>query len=107
MIGGFIIRAQSARVVVRAIGPSLGSFGVPDALPDTFLELRDSSGSIIASNDDWRSTQEQEIIGTGLAPTNDKESAIIATLNPGAYTGIVRGKDDLTGVALVEVYGLQ
>jgi len=107
MIGGFIIRARATRVVVRAIGPSLSAFGVPNALQDTVLELRDGSGSLIASDDDWRSTQEQEIIATGLAPTNDRESAIVATLNPGAYTGIVRGTNGTTGVALVEVYGLQ
>jgi len=107
MIGGFIINGSATRVIVRAIGPSLSAFGVPNALQDTVLELRDGSGSLIATNDDWRSTQEQEIIATGVPPTDNRESAIVATLNPGAYTGIVRGKNDTTGVALVEAYGLQ
>ena len=107
MIGGFIISSQATRVIVRAIGPSLTQFGIANALADPTLELHDGSGSLIFSNDDWRSTQEQEIIDTGLAPTDDRESAIVATLAPGNYTAIVRGKSDTTGVALVEVYALQ
>jgi hypothetical protein len=106
MIGGFIIKGVATRVIVRAIGPSLSAAGVEGALQDTVLELRDGSGSLIASNDDWRSMQEQQIIDTGVPPTDDRESAIVATLIPGAYTGIVRGKNDTTGVALVEVYAL-
>jgi hypothetical protein len=76
-------------------------------LQDTTLELRDSSGSLINFNDDWRTTQEQAIKDTTVPPTDDRESAILATLNPGNYTAIVRGKDNTTGVALVEAYGLQ
>jgi hypothetical protein len=106
MIGGFINSSAVSRVIVRAIGPSLNGI-LPGALQDPVLELHNESGSLIASNDDWRSRQEQEIIDTGLAPTNDRESAVVATLNPGAYTGIVRGANDATGVALVEVYRLQ
>ena len=106
MIGGFIISGQATRVIVRAIGPSLTASGVQGALRDTVLELRDGSGSLIFSNDDWRSTQEQQIIATGVPPADDHESAIVATLPPGNYTAIVRGKNDTTGVALVEAYGL-
>jgi hypothetical protein len=106
MIGGFIISGKPTKVIVRAIGPSLNGL-VPGALQDTILELHDGSGSLINSNDDWRSTQEQQIIDTTVAPKDDHESAIVATLDPGAYTAIVRGKNDSTGVALVEVYGLQ
>ena len=106
LIGGFIIRKKTTKVIVRAIGPSLNGI-VPGALQDTVLELHDGSGSLINSNDDWRATQEQQIIDTTVPPTDDRESAIVATLAPGNYTGIVRGKNNATGVALVEVYGLQ
>jgi len=106
MIGGFIIHGPATSVIVRAIGPSLSAQGVEGALQDTVLELRDGSGSLIASNDDWRSTQEQQIIDTGVPPPDDRESAIVATLNPGPYTGLVKGKDDTTGVGLVDVYAL-
>ena len=106
MIGGFIIRRVTTRIIVRAIGPELNG-SVPGALQDTTLELHDNSGSLIASNDDWRSTQEQEIIATTVPPADDRESAIVANLDPGNYTAIVRGKNDTTGVALVEVYALQ
>ena len=107
MIGGFIIKQVATKVIVRAIGPSLTPFGVSNALQDPTLELHDSSGATILSNDDWRTTQAQAIIDTKIPPKDDRESAIIATLNPGPYTAIVRGKDNTTGVALVEVYGLQ
>ena len=104
MIGGFILSAGSAEVIVRAIGPSLTSFGVAGALQDPTLELHDANGVLIQSNDNWRSDQEAEIIATNLPPSNDSESAIVLTLTSGAYTAIVRGKDDTTGVGLVEVY---
>jgi Putative Ig domain len=107
MIGGFIIRGGDTRVIVRAIGPSLTQFGITNALADPTLELRDSNAVLLFANDDWRSTQAQEIIDTGVPPTNDLESAIVQTLSPGAYTAIVRGKDNGTGVASVEVYSLQ
>jgi sugar lactone lactonase YvrE len=106
LIGGFIIDVLATKVIVRAIGPSLNGI-VPGALQDTVLELHDGSGATIMSNDDWRSDQEQQIIDTTVPPKDDHESAIVATLNPGAYTAIVRGKNNTTGVALVEVYGLQ
>jgi hypothetical protein len=106
MIGGFIIAGSTTRVIVRAIGPELNGT-VPGPLQDTTLELHNGSGATIASNDDWRSTQEQEIILTGVPPTDNRESAIVANLPPGNYTAIVRGKNNTTGVALVEVYALQ
>lgn len=106
-IGGFIISgAQPKTVIVRAIGPSLSS--IPGALDDPILELRDSSGSLIASNDNWRSEQEAEIVATALPPVHDLESAIVATLPAfnSAYTAIVRGGNNGTGIGLVEVYDL-
>ncbi len=107
MIGGFIIGGiEPANVLVRAIGPSLTQFGVQAALQATTLELHDSNGSVI-SNEGWRSTQESEIQATTIPPTNDNEAAILATLVPGNYTAIVRGKNDTTGIAVVEAYNLQ
>ena len=115
MIGGFIVVTQPTRVIIRAIGPSLTQFGVPDALANPQLELHDAT-SLIARNDDWQTTQLGGIItsdqvagiqNSQLAPTNPAESAIIATLQPGSYTAIVRGVNNTTGNALVEVYALQ
>jgi len=104
MIGGFIIAGSaSQRVIVRAIGPSLP---VPGALENPTLELFNSNGVVIASNDDWRSTQQAEIIASGLSPSNDLESAIAATLPPGGNTAIVRGLNQTIGVGLVEVFAL-
>ncbi len=104
MIGGFIILGTGTqKVIVRAIGPSLP---VPGALVDPTLELFNSNGVVIASNDNWRSDQEAEIIASTVPPTNDLESAIVATLPAAAHTAIVRGKNGTTGVALVEVYAL-
>jgi len=106
LIGGFIIQgSQPKRVIVRAIGPSLpGSIG--NALLDPVLELHDSNGEI-AFNDDWyNSPQANEISGTGLAPTEPLESAIVMTLSPGNYTAVMYGYDSSQGVGLVEVYEL-
>ena len=109
MIGGFIVGgSQNRTVLARAIGPSLTAVGVPNALQDPMLELHDSSGTMLASNDNWRSNQEAQIIATGIAPSDDRESAIISSpLAPGNYTAIVRGGGSATGVALVEIYQLQ
>jgi hypothetical protein len=107
MIGGFILGGTGAtEVIVRAIGPSLVQLGVDDALLDPTLELYDSNGSIIATNDNWRSDDEDEILETALAPTDRREAAIVATLIPGAYSGIIRGAQNTTGVALIEVFAL-
>jgi hypothetical protein len=105
MIGGVIIGSDDASVLVRAIGPELTAQGVAGALEDTTLELHDKDGMLITENDDWKEEQEVEIEAI-LPPTDDRESAILATLAPSNYTAIVRGKNDTTGVALVEVYNV-
>jgi autotransporter-associated beta strand protein len=107
MIGGFIAGYQAMQVIVRAIGPSLTQFGIANALADPTLELHNSSGTIIAFNNDWQDTDQVAIAATGIPPAHNKESAILATLAPGNYTAIVRGLNDTTGVGLVEVYHLQ
>lgn len=109
MIGGFILGGASGdlNVLIRALGPSLTALGVDDALADPTLELHDAQGTLIQSNDNWKDMQESEIEATGLPPTNDLESAIFATLAPGAYTAIVAGNNDTSGVGLVEVYSLE
>jgi glucose/arabinose dehydrogenase len=109
MIGGFIVGgSQNRTVLARAIGPSLTVFGVPNALQDPILELHNSSGTTLAMNDNWKSDQQTQITATGLAPSDDRESAIISSpLAPGNYTAIVRGSGPATGVALVEIYQLQ
>ncbi len=108
LIGGFIVgNGGSDTAVVRAIGPSLADAGIGNPLADPTLDLYDGNGALILSNDNWRDAQESLIQSTGLAPTNDAESAIIRSLLPGNYTAVVRGKDGGTGVALVEIYNLQ
>jgi hypothetical protein len=119
MIGGFIVQGTEAKnVIVRAIGPELGlpPYNIPNALADPTLELHDGTGALIASNDNWQTTIIGGIITAGqsigiqnsrLAPGQSRESAIIATLAPGNYTAIVRGVNNITGVALVEVYDLE
>ena len=117
MIGGFIVQGtQSKQVIVRAIGPELTPFGVPDVLADPTLDLHNGAGTLIASNNNWQTTiiggiittnQVSAIQNSGHAPTQPNESAIIATLPPGNYTAIVRGVNNSTGNALVEVYDLQ
>jgi hypothetical protein len=107
LIGGLIVRGDTVqRLIIRAIGPDLTAVGLPNALPDPTLELRDESGTLLASNDDWRSSQEEEIEETNLAPNDDRDSAIKAVLPPGSYTAIVRGKQNQTGLGLVEFYTL-
>jgi hypothetical protein len=113
MIGGFIVQGTAPkRVIVRAIGPDLTQYGVPNALADPTLELHDGTGALIASNDNWVNTifggiittnQVAEIRVSGYAPGDGRESAIIADLPAGNYTAIVRGVNNTTGVALVEV----
>ena len=107
LIGGTIVQGSAAqRVIVRAIGPDLAGAGVSGPLQDPTLELRDAEGTLLLANDDWRSDQEQEIIASGLAPQDNRDSAILTTLLPTSYTAIVRGKGNGTGVALVEIYKL-
>jgi hypothetical protein len=107
LIGGTIVQGSAPqRVIVRAIGPDLAGAGVPGPLQDPTLELRDAEGTLLAANDDWRSDQEQAIIATGLAPQDDRDSAILTTFLPTSYTAIVRGKSGATGIALVEIYKL-
>lgn len=108
LIGGMIIGGTDSKtVVVRAIGPSLGTAGVANPLSDPILELHDSDGTIVQSNDDWEQGPDaQTITDQNLAPANAKESALLATLNPGAYTAIVEGVGGATGVGLVEVYDI-
>jgi hypothetical protein len=108
-IGGFIITGTTPkRVLIRAIGPSLTGFGVPNALPDPVLELHGPGAFVTVTNDNWRENPVQAALieATGIPPANDLESAIEARLAPGAYTAIVRGNGNATGVALVEVYDL-
>jgi cyclophilin family peptidyl-prolyl cis-trans isomerase len=108
LIGGFILGgSESKKILVRAIGPSLTAFGVPNALTNPTLELRDQNAALIDSNDDWmNSPQKTQIQNSGLAPTDPKESAVLQTLAAGQYTAIVHGANGGTGVGSVEVYQL-
>ncbi|HEX4640384.1 MAG TPA: peptidylprolyl isomerase [Chthoniobacterales bacterium] len=108
LIGGFILGGSDSKtILIRAIGPSLTAFGVPNALVDPTLELRDDNGVLVDSNDDWMtSPQKTQIQNSGLAPTNDKESAVVQTLAAGNYTAVVHGANGGTGVGSVEVYQL-
>ena len=116
IIGGFIFQGTGPkRVIIRAIGPELTHYGLPNALANPRLELHNAAGALIGSNDDWQHTiiggviirnQVADIQNSGHAPTDPSESAIIAELPSGNYTAIVRGVNDTTGVGLVEVYDL-
>jgi WD40 repeat protein len=108
LIGGFILGGANgnARVLVRAIGPSLAKAGVVKPLPDPTLELRDGNGELLLANDNWRDQQQSAIEQTGIPPNDSSESAILADLAPGAYTAIVAGKSGAAGTALIEVYNL-
>lgn len=108
LIGGLIMgpAGVGGKTVVRAIGPTLGDFGIDGALQDPTLDLVNSDGAIIRSNNDWRDMQQVEIEAVGLEPGDDRESALVEIIPPGNYTAIVRGAGNTTGVALVEVYHL-
>jgi hypothetical protein len=109
LIGGFIIAgADDKKIIVRGLGPSVQANGqpVPGTLQDPVLELHDGTGAVIATNDNWKDTQQAEIEATGIPPSDDRESAIVQTLSPGNYTVILRGKDDTTGVGVVEAYDI-
>lgn len=94
------------RIVVRGIGPSLGGNGVDasQVLSDPVIELRDQTGTLIASNNNWRQNQQAEIQATGLAPSDDLEAALVILVQPGAYTAILSGNQGTTGIGLVEIY---
>lgn len=109
MIGGFILgnSAGATRVLIRAAGPSLTGLGISGALQDPTLELFDGNGARLLTNDNWKETQRDQIEATGIPPSHDAESAIVAQLTAGNYTAIVSGKSNTTGVALVEVYNVK
>jgi sugar lactone lactonase YvrE len=110
LIAGFFVGGLGpvgTNIVVRALGPSLTPLGVGNALPDPVIELRDASGTLIGFNNDWKDSQQEAIMNTGLAPTDDKESALVTSLHGGSFTAIVRSASTQTGTAVVEVYNLQ
>jgi uncharacterized delta-60 repeat protein len=105
LIGGFIIGGtENKMVLIRGLGPSLAGLGVPGPLANPTLSLFDHTATVIAANDNWKSTQQAQIEATGLAPSNDFEAAILATLSPGAYTAFLQGKGATTGIGLAEIY---
>jgi hypothetical protein len=107
MIAGVTVQGtQSESVIVRGLGPTLTQFGVASVLADPVLDLRDANGNSVRANDNWKDTQQAQIQASGYAPPNNLESAIAATLAAGTYTAILSGKNNTTGNALVEVYGL-
>jgi hypothetical protein len=110
LIGGFIINGNDVKkVLILAKGPSISSGGnlIQGRMSDPTLELHAGNGSLMASNDNWKDSPDRaEIEASGLAPTDDRESAILQTLVPGVYTGVLAGKDNTTGIALIEVYDL-
>jgi len=106
-IAGFIINgATTRRLLIRAIGPSLADRGVADSIADPVLELHDNSGNLIATNDNWKDSQQAEIEATGIPPGNDAESALVWDFPAGAYSAVMSGKSGSTGVGLVEVFEL-
>ena len=107
MIAGFIVQNAPVKAVVRAIGPSLLAFGINNALADTTLQLRDQNGGIVRENDDWQTDQKQELESIGLQPSDNREAALVETIPPGQYTAQVRGKNDSSGIGVVQVYFLQ
>ncbi|HYJ06656.1 MAG TPA: hypothetical protein VEX43_16090 [Chthoniobacterales bacterium] len=118
LIEGFIVlgpNGSTKKIMVRALGPFLIPFGIPDALPNPTLEIRDGNNALIATNNDWMNTQvggiitadqAAEIHGSGLAPTNNLESAIIANLAPGGYTAVMRGVNNTVGTGIVDAYDM-
>lgn len=106
-IAGFIVFGPAPKkVIVRGLGPSLSGSGIGGSLQNPTLELHDSHGATLATNNNWRDSQAVEIQESGLAPSDNRESAIIATLEPGAYTTVLAGESNTTGIGLVEVYDL-
>jgi hypothetical protein len=112
MIGGFVLGGSSinpARIVVRALGPSLQSSGIANPLSNPTLQLFDSNGQIVINNDNWQDVPSQaaQLQALNLAPPNAAESAVVAMLPPGLYTAVVAGRNGETGIGLIEVYGVQ
>ena len=114
LIGGFMVQgSQTAQLVVRCLAFSLASFGIPNALADSVIELHDANNNLIASNDDWFTSSDAETISSyHRDPPNSIESALLVTLNPGNYTAVVKSFSDsqqpaTAGVALFEVYDLR
>ena len=110
LIGGFILTGtENKKIILLAKGPSLSSGGNPISgrMADPTLELHDENGALITSNDNWKESPDRaEIEASGFAPSDDKESAILRTLAPAIYTGVLTGKDNTTGIAVVEIYDL-
>jgi hypothetical protein len=111
MIAGLIVspsNGTSTKVLVRALGPTLGDFGVANALSNPTVDLVNSSGTVIRSDDNWKDDPQQRALieAAGLAPNHDEEAALVETVAPGAYTAIVRGSNRMTGVGLVEAYNI-
>jgi hypothetical protein len=106
-IAGFVIGGSEPKnLLIRGLGPTLTKLGITDVMQNPTLELHDSSGSLIATNDDWKNTQQAAIAATRLEPANDSESAILATLQPGSYTVVQTGGSGGTGAGLLEIYNL-
>ena len=108
LIGGFIVSGRNSKsILVRALGPSLGASGDPSLLSDPSVELHDSEGQLIASNENWNTgTQVSEIVATGIPPGDGREAALIANVAPGDYTAVVKGANGSQGIGLVEIYDL-
>lgn len=107
LIAGFVETGPDPKtVVIRALGPSLANAGLANVLLDPTLSLHDQTGAVIATNDDWKSSQLAAIQASGLAPSDDREAAISTALSPGAYTAIESGKNSTTGIGLIEVYDI-
>ena len=109
LIAGFVVGGSGpvgTKILIRALGPSLSAFGIPNPLPDPVLELRDASGTLLASNNNWSDTQQSALTGINVNPSDDRESAILTNLKGGAFTAIVGSATGESGVSVVEVYNL-
>jgi sugar lactone lactonase YvrE len=110
LIAGFVVGGNGpvgTSVVVRALGPSLSLAGITDPLPDPAVEVRDSTGALVGSNNNWHDASPAQQVPFGFQPSNDREAALQLTLRGGAYTAIVSNAGGTTGTALIEVYNLQ
>ena len=105
LISGFVIRGtEPVTILVRGLGPTLTSFGVEGALADPILQVWEQNGAMVAQNDNWRTTQESDIMATGMAPMQDSEAALVVTLQPGVYTTLLNGVGGGTGIGLLDVF---